>query len=210
MSKEAILGKIRSALNDVDAAEILDVRREYEREGTLAVEERLELFQERIVDYKVIYRQVKQQNLQTEIQTSLQTNNIHRVCVPVDLPKDWLSMSYDVIEDNNLDYQTLEACDGVITGCAVAIAETGSIALDGGKYQGRRVISLLPDYHLCIVFEEQVVDIVPEAVKHLQESVDAKRPITLISGPSATSDIELSRVEGVHGPRTLEVLLVMS
>ena len=208
MSKEAVLGKIRSALSDVDAAEVLEVRRESEREGSLGVEARLELFQERIVDYMVIYRQIEQVNLKSEIQTSLQTNNIHRVCVPVDLPKDWLSTSYDVIEDNDFDYQTLEACDGVITGCAVAIAETGSIALDAGAYQGRRVISLLPDYHLCIVFEKQVVDVVPEAVKHLQTSIDAKRPITLISGPSATSDIELSRVEGVHGPRTLEVLLV--
>ena len=210
MSKEAILGKIRSALSDVDAAEVLEVRREYEREGSLGVEARLELFQERIVDYKVIYRQIEQVNLKSEIQTSCQANNILQVCVPTDLPKEWLASSLDVLEDNKLDYQTLDACDGVITGCAVAIAETGSIALDGGKYQGRRVISLLPDYHLCIVFEKQVVDIVPEAVKHLQASVDAKRPITLISGPSATSDIELSRVEGVHGPRTLEVLLVRS
>jgi len=156
----------------------------------------------------VIYRQIEQVNLQAEIQTSLQANNIQKICVPKDLPKDWLASGLDIIEDENLDYQSLEACDGVITGCAVAIAETGSIALDAGAYQGRRVISLLPDYHLCIVFEEQVVDVVPEAVTKLQASIDAKRPITLISGPSATSDIELSRVEGVHGPRTLEVLLV--
>jgi len=208
MSKEAVLGKIRSALDDVDESEVLEVRREYQREGVLGVEERLELFQERIVDYKVRYRQVKEQDLQSEILKSCQANNIKRVCIPTDLPKDWQPLNLDIIEDDNLDYQALEACDGVITGCAVAIAETGSIALDAGQYQGRRVISLLPDYHLCIVFEEQVVDVVPEAVKQLQASIDAKRPITLISGPSATSDIELSRVEGVHGPRTLEVLLV--
>ena len=210
MSKEAVLGKIRSAISDVDTAEVLEVRREYEREGSLEVEERLELFQERIVDYKVIYRQVKKQDLQSEILTSCQTNSIQKVCVPKDLPKEWQPSTLNFIEDTDLDYQALEDCDGVITGCAVAIAETGSIALDAGQYQGRRVISLLPDYHLCIVFEEQVVDVVPEAVKQLQASIDAKRPITLISGPSATSDIELSRVEGVHGPRTLEVLLVMS
>ena len=210
MSKEAVLGKIRSAISDVDASEVLEVRREYEREGSLGVGERLELFQERIVDYKVIYRQVKKQDLQSEILASCQTNNIQKICVPKDLPKEWQPSTLNFIEDTDLDYQALEACDGVITGCAVAIAETGSIALDGGKYQGRRVISLLPDYHLCIVFAEQVVDVVPEAVKQLQASIDAKRPITLISGPSATSDIELSRVEGVHGPRTLEVLLVIN
>jgi len=97
----------------------------------------------------------------------------------------------------------------VLTGGALAIAQTGTLVLDSGPAQGRRVLSLLPDYRLCVVREEQVVDLMPEAITALAQAVRrGRRPITLISGPSATSDIELNRVEGVHGPRKLEVMIV--
>lgn len=95
-----------------------------------------------------------------------------------------------------------------MTGCAVAIAEPGTIVLDGGQTQERRVLSLLPDYHLCIIDAEQVVALIPEAVAALGAAIEEKKPPTFISGSSATSDIELTRAEGVHGPRRLEVLLV--
>src|SRR5208337_4458078 len=105
----------------------------------------------------------------------------------------------------------LEHSDGVLTAAAMGIAQTGTIVLDSGPGQGRRAISLLPDYHLCVIRDDQVVGLVPEAVAGLHIAAgDTTRPITFISGPSATSDIELNRVEGVHGPRTLEVLLVTS
>jgi len=106
--------------------------------------------------------------------------------------------------DDQLSVAELDGVDGVITSCAVAIAETGTLILDGSPGQGRRVITLIPDYHLCVVAEEQIVADVPQALARLA----ATRPLTMISGPSATSDIELNRVEGVHGPRTLEVIIV--
>jgi L-lactate dehydrogenase complex protein LldG len=113
-----------------------------------------------------------------------------------------------VVDDPPLSPQQLDALDGVLTGCALGIAETGTIVLDGGERSGRRAITLVPDYHLCIVEAASIVAGVPDAVAALADAAAAGRPITLVSGPSATSDIELDRVEGVHGPRTLDVLVV--
>jgi L-lactate dehydrogenase complex protein LldG len=122
--------------------------------------------------------------------------------VPPGLPAGWVGGG--VVDDGTLSTTDLDATDAVVTGCVVAIAETGTIVLDAGPGQGRRALTLIPDLHVCVVRADQVVQTVPEALARL----DPTRPQTWISGPSATSDIELDRVEGVHGPRTLEVVLL--
>jgi L-lactate dehydrogenase complex protein LldG len=127
-----------------------------------------------------------------------------RFVLPPGLPSDWApDTAIGVVDDGTLSPAELDGFDGVLTGCVAACAETGTIALDGSAGMGRRAITLVPDRHVCVVLAEQVVQTVPELLGRL----DPHRPLTLISGPSATSDIELHRVEGVHGPRTLIVVL---
>ncbi len=131
---------------------------------------------------------------------------VERLAVPRGVPEHWLVASTvaRVGDDPPLAHRELDGVDGTITGCAVAIAETGTVVLDGGPDQGRRALSLLPDLHVCVVLASQVAGSVPEALARLTPTA----PLTWISGPSATSDIELQRVEGVHGPRRLEVIVV--
>ena len=212
MSKAAVLTAIRAALKDVPNDETPDdvpVTRDYLRRDGLTGEQRLELFEERVTDYKVEVVRVREQDIAQQVARSCAARGALRLAVPTDLPTAWRADGLTFLEDDPLSYADLDSSDGVLTGCALAIAQTGTIVLDGGKAQGRRALTLLPDYHLCVVFERQLVGVVPEAMAALEPSVKAGRPLTFISGPSATSDIELNRVEGVHGPRSLEVLLVI-
>jgi len=211
-TRDEILRRVRAALHDVPAAEQpadVPVDRTYRQTDPSPRAEIVEQFIEYTLDYKATVYHIGEDELRDRITQSCAARGVRRLVVPPDLPDAWLPEGVEVLRDTGLSHADLEASDGVLTGCALAIAQTGTIVLDGGAHQGRRVISLLPDYHLCVVYARQIVGIVPEAIAHLSDAVSREgRPITFISGPSATSDIELNRVEGVHGPRTLEVLVV--
>jgi L-lactate dehydrogenase complex protein LldG len=204
-AKSSIMSAIRAALKD--APELAPIPRAYaqydERQRSAIVEE----FIERLEDYKAHVDRTDGATLSSSIADACERYSIQRLVTPADAPAEWLPAGVQVMRDAPaLSYPALDGCDAVLTGCALAIAQTGTIVLDGGVRQGRRALSLVPDRHICVVFEEQVVGIVPEGIAQLVPT--SARPITFISGPSATSDIELSRVEGVHGPRTLHVILV--
>ena len=213
--KDAVLARIRAALSDVPATEAPEsvvVPRNY-RIGT-GHANLLELFVERATEYRAHVTVVSEAELPAAIAARLTLRKVQNLAVPADLPDDWLAgFSGEVRRDSPddpLTKATLDATDGVLTGSALAIAETGTVVLDAGLAQGRRILTLLPDYHLCVVREETIFDNVPGAIRALSSgALGTPPPLTLISGPSATSDIELSRVEGVHGPRTLDVLVVI-
>jgi L-lactate dehydrogenase complex protein LldG len=180
------------------------VPRGYRTSGDVGTAQLLDLLAERLRDYGCTVRRTAAGQVMTAVGEALGQRGARRIVVPPGLDLAELPAGVDIVADDGLSPAALDAVDGVITGAAVAIAETGTIVLDGSPDQGRRALSLVPDYHLCVVRAEQVVGLVPEALARL----DPGRPLTWISGPSATSDIELERVEGVHGPRTLDVILV--
>ena len=200
-----VLARIRAAVAGEPAALPPADPPAYRVRGEMSAVELTDLLADRLAHYRARVRCVPPEMLATEVADALAAREAERAVVPpgLDLP---LPESVDVTVDDGLTAGELDAFDAVITRAAVAIAETGTIILDGSAGQGRRAISLVPDYHLCIVERGQVVQLVPEALARLADT--ARRPLTWISGPSATSDIELERVEGVHGPRTLEVILV--
>jgi len=208
-----MLRRIRAAIHDVptdERPEAVVVARDYRRSETVDHEEVVERFAERVAEYKVSVQRIEEAALPEAIAAACAMRGVRRLVIPTDLPESWLPAGVELLQDGNtLTYEQLDTSDGVLTGCALGIAQTGTIVLDGGARQGRRVITLLPDYHLCVVYEDQIVNLVPEGIARLGDAVlRHRRPITFISGPSATSDIELNRVEGVHGPRTLDVLVV--
>ncbi|MFF7450104.1 MULTISPECIES: LUD domain-containing protein [unclassified Streptomyces] len=206
-SRERILGRVRRALADVPG-EDTPIERAYLREhGDRTVEETTDLLAENLADYRAIVHRCTAADLAPTIAGMLAARGARSVLVPPGLEPSWLAEAEaDQVPDRaESTPHELDRIDSVVTACAVAIAETGTIVLDGSPDQGRRRITLVPDHHICVVrVPEQVVSSVPQALERL----DPARPLTWISGPSATSDIELDRVEGVHGPRTLEVVLV--
>ncbi|MCW9707938.1 LutC/YkgG family protein [Fodinibius salsisoli] len=212
-AKEAILGRIREALTDVPEDENLQTQRNYRQEGTLGRQQVVDLFAERVAEYKAkVSRIPREEKITASIRDACHQRAVEKLVIPEGFPSDWLPEGFTFIRDSADDlvsHHELDQTDGVVTTCALGVAETGTIILDAGAGQGRRALTLIPDYHLCIVREEQIVELIPEAFDHFEQKVSQEgAPITMISGPSATSDIELNRVEGVHGPRILDVLII--
>jgi L-lactate dehydrogenase complex protein LldG len=195
MSRDVMFGRIRAALNGTTPP--VEVPRDYRQAFGKAD---LNLLVDRLVDYRAVVH--RDADVAGTVAAVVPANAI--LVVPPGLPRDWLPSSITARPDDGLTAADIAAADGVVTGAAVAVAETGTIVLDASPDQGRRILTLLPDLHICVLRADQVVASVPEAVARL----DPRRPLTWISGPSATSDIELNRVEGVHGPRNLHVILV--
>ena len=186
------------------------ITRDYRTDRAQDAGELAGLLVDRLLDYKALVRRCVPDEVAATVAAALAERGARRVVVPAGVNPDWTAAT-DVAslvdpdpDGQPLDVPTLDEADGVLTTCTVAIAETGTLVLDGSAGQGRRAVTLVPDYHLCVVGADAVVADVPQALKRL----DPTRPLTWISGPSATSDIELNRVEGVHGPRTLEVIVV--
>jgi L-lactate dehydrogenase complex protein LldG len=204
-AREAVLGRIGAALTDVPAGEETVVPRGYRERGSASPQELVERFAERVADYRATVEVTT--DPAASVAAALRDAGARRIVVAPDLPQGLRPTGVELVEDDGLAPTELDKLDAVLTTCAVACADTGSIALDGGPGQGRRAIALVPDVHVCVVRAEQIVETVPELVAGLADSVRAGGPIVLVSGPSATSDIELNRVEGVHGPRTLIVLI---
>ena len=211
-ARDEVLARIASAhrLAPPPNLRYEDIGRAYRTTSAAETPALTDLLVDRLVDYRALVRQCRADDLVVAISAAIAERGARTVVVPAGLDRSLTAnMSADVLTDglpseDQLSIAQLDAVDGVITRCAVAIAETGTLILDGSPDQGRRVLTLIPDYHLCVVLADGIVADVPQALAQLE----ATRPLTMISGPSATSDIELNRVEGVHGPRTLEVIIV--
>lgn len=206
-AREEIIGRVRAALADVPADDVTPVDWVYGRPSSTGDLGLVDRFAERVADYKAVVERVNSAHLSDHVNALLE--NVDGPIIADAVVRDLLSGVDPVwLSDDDLSPTELDAASAVITTVAVGIANTGTIVLDHGAGQGRRAVSLVPDVHLCLIRTDQIVSDVPEAVARLIEQGSATRPQTWISGPSATSDIELDRVEGVHGPRTLHVIIV--
>jgi L-lactate dehydrogenase complex protein LldG len=203
-AREDVLARIRSALADKPAPPPVPSTAGLRPSPT--GEALIELFADRVADYRASVHRTTVAELPGVVAQIVRGWGAQRVVVPSGVPDEWLGAAEitAVGDVPPLSHDALDVLDGVITGCAVGIAESGTIVLDASAGQGRRALSLLPDRHLCVIRTDQIVHDVPDALPLL----DPRRPLTWISGPSATSDIELQRVEGVHGPRVLDVVIV--
>jgi L-lactate dehydrogenase complex protein LldG len=202
-SRERVLARIRKA-NSKAVWLQESIPRGYDCGAMDSTDETVALFERRLHDYDARVFRVRANEIAARAADLLEAGHRRRIVVPNGLPMAWRAEGREWIPDGELSIDVLNAADGVMTGATLAVAVSGSIVLQHGPAEGRRVITLLPDYHLCIIEAAQLVETLPEAFARL----DPARPVTFFSGPSATADIEMTRIKGVHGPRFLDVLLV--
>ena len=208
-AKTEILGRVRDALGDRATTREADyeaIARAYDRSGTRDLHDRLRLLVERLEGYDASVHRCRAEALPTTIGRVLEGRGKGGLVIPEDVPREWLPPALEFVPDTGLSALALDRSEGVLTGCTVAIALTGTIVLRHAATEGRRALTLIPDYHLCVVREDQVVETVAEGLD--RASTEPSGLLTTISGPSSTADIEMTRIKGVHGPRTLDVILV--
>lgn len=213
--RDVVLGNIRRSLGaaqalamsgEAIAAEYAAIPRGYAQSSVLDGHELLELFTDRLVEYDAGVYRIAPDAIAETVAEVLTRRGKRGMAIPAGIPAAWLPQGFAFAESNAFTADQLDHVEGMLSGCTVAIAETGSIVLQNAAAQGPRILSLVPDYHLCVVFAEQVVATVPEAFARL--AATAALPTTFISGPSATADIEMTRIKGVHGPRFVDVVIV--
>jgi L-lactate dehydrogenase complex protein LldG len=210
-SRQQVLDRIRNATASVsvDAPSLVNqyssVAREYVRKGSLSEEAKIALLIERLRDYDADVTEASPATLPETIVQELTASGRHVFAAPPGLPREWMTPAFQWTIDNGHSHEEIEKVDGVVTAANCAIADSGTIVLHHSASEGRRVLTLLPDWHLCVLFANQVVETLPEYFARLEQPPAL---VTWISGPSATADIEMTRIKGVHGPRHLSVILV--
>jgi len=210
-AREEILQRIRLAKSDVNDLVSMQAAwavlpRTYRRTGMLSPEELLDLLAHRLQDYGASVTRTIYSDLPQAIAGRIAACGRESIAIPTSFPRHLLPAGFQFVSDDHLSAEELDCMDGVITESTIAIAETETIVLHSLSGQGRRALSLVPDYHLCLVHTRDVVETVPEAIARMTSLTNI--PAMLISGPSATADIEMTRIQGVHGPRQLDVLLI--
>jgi L-lactate dehydrogenase complex protein LldG len=210
-AREVVLGRIRAAKGPASSAEVVraewdGVRRGYQRSARHGQAEVIELLIDRLHDYDAQVMQVGRDEVSGAVAKMMKARGVRRLVAPAGLRADAMVDGFEFVVDEGMSAAELNGVDGVVTESTVAIGETGTIVLQNSQGQGRRAVSLVPDYHLCIVRAEDIVETVPEAMDRL--AATSSLATTFISGPSATADIEMTRIKGVHGPRFLDVILV--
>jgi L-lactate dehydrogenase complex protein LldG len=215
-ARSEILARIRSANHGIFGADRdltpdeswQTILRTYRRDSSLSHAARIQLLTERLIEYGAGVYRCQPAQVAENVSEILRSRSQQRVLVSSDVGPNWLPHQGAMfVYDKTLPYSDIEACDGVLTGCTVAIATTGTLVLCHTSDGSRRALTLLPDYHLCFVNAATIVETVPEGLRALEPH--RLQPITLISGPSATADIEMTRIQGVHGPRVLDCLIVV-